>query len=171
MFYAEYPMGSIPKQPDKNIDPGRVRFEPLFIAMYGDCKHDGVSRSLRTIEWLTKHSGGDVRITKINGVDVALDAVSRDLDELPTDFIKYLIPTSGTYNCRSVAGTNNLSMHAFGAAIDLNTKYANYWRWALNDEGEPRWINRIPNEIVRIFERYGFIWGGYAKGTSECAMS
>ncbi len=24
----------------------------------------------------------------------------------------------------------------------------------------PRWRNRIPVEIVRIFERHGFIWGG-----------
>ena len=38
MFYAPYPIGAPPKQPDKNMDPGRVRFEPLFVAMYGDCK-------------------------------------------------------------------------------------------------------------------------------------
>jgi Sigma-70 factor, region 1.1 len=30
MFYAPYPMGNVPKQPDKNMDPGRVRFEPVF---------------------------------------------------------------------------------------------------------------------------------------------
>ena len=144
MFYAEYPVGSIPKQPDKNIDPGRVRFEPLFVAMYGDCRHNEVSKNLRTIEWLPKHDGGNVKITKSNGVDIALDAVSRDLDELPHDLIKYLIPTAGTYNCRPVAGTNYMSMHAFGAAIDLNTKYANYWRWGLNQQGEPKWKNQIP---------------------------
>lgn len=26
MFYAQYPRGTFPKQPEKNIDPGRVRF-------------------------------------------------------------------------------------------------------------------------------------------------
>lgn len=161
MFYAEYPVGSIPKQPDNNIDPGRVRFEPLFVAMYGDCRHNEVSKNLRTIEWLPKHDGGNVKITKNNGVDTALDAVSRDLDELPYDFIKYLIPTAGTYNCRPVAGANYMSMHAFGAAIDLNTKYANYWRWGLIQQGEPKWKNQIPIRIVRIFENHGFIWGGY----------
>ena len=161
MFYAEYPVGSIPKQPDNNIDPGRVRFEPLFVAMYGDCRHNEVSKNLRTIEWLPKHDGGNVKITKNNGVDTALDAVSRDLDELPYDFIKYLIPTAGTYNCRPVAGANYMSMHAFGAAIDLNTKYANYWLWGLIQQGEPKWKNQIPIRIVRIFENHGFIWGGY----------
>ena len=46
MFYAPYPAGAVPKQPEKNIDPGRVRFEPLFVAMYGDCnKNEVVEKS------------------------------------------------------------------------------------------------------------------------------
>ena len=47
------------------------------------------------------------------------------------------------------------------AAIDINGKYANYWRWALNNRGEPKWISQIPIQIVQIFEKHGFIWGGY----------
>ena len=161
MFYAQYPMGTIPKQPEKNMDPGRVRFEPLFVAMYGDCKKNEVIKNLRTIKWLPKHGGGSVTITRINGVDKALEDVSRDLDALPNDLIKYLKPTAGTYNCRAVAGTNYMSMHSYGAAIDIDAKYSNYWRWALNDRGEPKWANQIPIQIVRIFEKHGFIWGGY----------
>jgi D-alanyl-D-alanine carboxypeptidase len=161
MFYAPYPKGTLPKQPDKNMDPGRVRFEPLFVVMYGDCRKNEVTKSLRTIKWLPKHGGGSVTITRINGVDKALEAVSLDLDELPDDLIKYLKPTAGSYNCRVVAGTNYMSMHAYAAAIDINGKYANYWRWALNDRGEPKWTNQIPITIVRIFEKHGFIWGGY----------
>jgi len=161
MFYARYPMGAVPKQPAKNSDPGRVRFEPLFAAMYGDCRKNGVAKNLHRIKWLPKHAGGSVAITKINGVDKALEAVSRDLDDLPNDLIKYLKPTAGTYNCRAIAGTNYMSMHAFAAAIDINARFADYWRWALNARGEPNWKNRIPIEIVRIFEKHGFIWGGY----------
>ena len=119
------------------------------------------SKNLRTIKWLPKHGGGDITITMINGVDKALEAVSRDLDELADRFIKYLKPTSGTYNCRKIAGSNAKSMHAYGAALDINTKYSNYWRWALNDRGELKWQNQIPIQIVRIFEKHGFIWGGY----------
>jgi hypothetical protein len=161
MFYAQYPVGTIPKQPETNMDPGRVRFEPLFVAMYGDCKKNEVINNMRAIKWLPKHGGGSVTITRINGVDKALDDVSRDLDELPSDLIKYLKPTAGTYNCRAVAGANYMSMHAYAAAIDINAKYSNYWRWALNDRGEPKWANQIPIQIVRIFEKHGFIWGGY----------
>lgn len=161
MFYTPYPMGTIPKQPAKNIDPGRVRFEPLFAALYGDCKKGEVIEKLHNIEWLPNHHGGSVRITRSNGVDKALEEVSRDLDDLPTDLIRYVIPTAGTYNCRDVAGTNYMSMHAYGAALDVNTKYANYWRWALNAQGEPKWQNQIPIEVIHVFEKHGFIWGGY----------
>jgi hypothetical protein len=66
-----------------------------------------------------------------------------------------------TYNCRAVAGSQIRSMHAYGAALDINTAFANYWRWDSKSGSEPIWKNRIPIEIVRVFERHGFIWGGY----------
>ncbi|MGE0856132.1 MAG: M15 family metallopeptidase, partial [Hyphomicrobiaceae bacterium] len=50
----------------------------------------------------------------------------------------------------------------YGIAIDIATADADYWRWpAPVANGAPRpWRNRIPMEIVEIFERHGFIWGG-----------
>ena len=160
MFYVPYPAGSVPKPPPKNVDPGRVRFEPLFVAMYGDCRKNEIAPKLRTIEWLPAHSGGRVAITTMNGVDKALAAVSRALDQLPAEFMKFLTPTAGTYNCRAVAGSSVRSMHAYGAAIDLNVTYADYWRWSKNTNA-PAWKNRTPIEIVRTFEQHGFIWGGH----------
>ena len=130
MFYVPYPTGSLPQPPDKNVDPGRVRFEPLFVAMYGDCRKNEVVPKLRTIEWLPAHKGGRVAITTVNGVDQALAAVSQALDQVPAEFMKFLIPTAGTYNCRTVAGSGVRSMHAYGAAIDLNVAHADYWRWS-----------------------------------------
>jgi len=32
----------------------------------------------------------------VNGVDKALSAVSQELDRLSADFVKYMVPTSGT---------------------------------------------------------------------------
>jgi hypothetical protein len=161
MFFESYPVGKTPMQPPKNFDPGRVRFEPLFISMYGDCLKNGVASSLRTIGWLPKHNGGRVPITKINSVDKALEAVSAELDDLPDTLIKYVKPTAGTYNCRTIAGSRARSMHAYGAAIDINSQFSNYWRWASSGVNSPTWINQIPIEIVRIFEKHRFIWGGY----------
>jgi hypothetical protein len=74
MFYARYPAGAEPKQPDVNSDPGRVRFAPLFAAMYGDCTKNEVAQNLRTVKWLPKHGGGSVKVTTVNGV---ADAISR----------------------------------------------------------------------------------------------
>jgi hypothetical protein len=161
MFFVPYPAGSTPKQPVKNFDPGRVRFEALFVTMYGDCKGNGVTQNLKTINWLPKHGGGRISITSINGVDKALGAVSRELDEFPATDIQYLKPTAGTYNCRPVAGTSVRSMHAYAAALDINAAFSDYWRWDSRPGREPVWKNKIPIDIVRAFERQGFIWGGY----------
>lgn len=161
MFYVPYPKGAAPAQPALNADPGRVRFEPLFVKMYGDCERADIRKTFRTIDWVPKHGGGKVVITTVNGVDKALEAVSRELDALPDKFIDYLKPSAGTFNCRKVAGSGVRSMHAYGAAIDINTKYSAYWRWSGGAKGEPKWQNKIPVEVVRVFEKHGFIWGGY----------
>lgn len=161
MFYAVYPAGTTPRQPEENNDPGRVRFEPLFVAMYGDCNKHRLLGRFRTIHWLPRHQGGHVSITTVNGVDKALEAASRELDNLPDSVIKYLKPTSGTFNCRKIAGSTARSMHAYGAAIDINDKFGNYWRRTHGSAKYPEWRNQVPIEIVRIFEKHGFIWGGY----------
>ncbi|MEI9885364.1 MAG: M15 family metallopeptidase [Rhizomicrobium sp.] len=155
MFYAAYPAGAEAVAPASDADPGRVRFEPLFDAMYGDCERGEVAPKLRSIPWLPKHGGGHVAITTANGVDKALEAVSAELDALPERFVKYLVPNSGTYNCRKIAGSSARSVHAWAAAIDINSAASDYWRWSKDG-----WHNRIPIEIARVFERHGFIWGG-----------
>ncbi|MEI9996242.1 MAG: M15 family metallopeptidase [Rhizomicrobium sp.] len=155
MFYAAYPAGAAATAPPADVDPGRVRYAPLFDAMYGDCRKGEVAPRLRPVAWLPRHRGGQVRITMVNGVDKALEAVSTELDALPESDIRYLIPDSGTYNCRAVAGSTARSMHGWGAAIDIDSTMSDYWRWS-----PAGWHNRIPLAIVRVFERHGFIWGG-----------
>jgi len=161
MFAFAYPAGAAPAQPPDNFDPGRVRVEALFRAIYGDCRATHIQKAMRDIEWLPRHGGGTVRFTKAAGADRALEAVSRDLDKLPDAMIKFLKPTAGTFNCRPIAGTERMSMHAYGGAIDVNTKYSAYWRWAkARKDGRLVWSNKYPKQIVDIFERHGFIWGG-----------
>ena len=72
------------------------------------------------------------------------------------------LPLGGTFNYRSIAGSRQLSPHSYGIAIDLNPDKGAYWR------SSPKWQSEklsglrrdYPSEIVDIFERYGFIWGG-----------
>lgn len=157
MFAYDYPQGAEPKAPDVNVDPGRIRVESLFRAIYGDCRKSEVTPLMRKVAWF----GGSVSITTRNGADRALEAVARDLAKLPQSMMKYLTPSAGTYNCRPIAGTARMSMHAYGASIDLNTKYANYWRWRKpGKDGKLAWTNQMPKAIIDVFERHGFIWGG-----------
>ena len=157
MFAFDYPAGVKPVAPDLNVDPGRIRVETLFRAIYGDCRNGDVTPKMRKVAWF----GGSVSITTRNGADRALEAVTRDLAKLPKAMVKYLTPSAGTYNCRPIAGTDRMSMHAYGASIDINTKYSNYWRWSKpGKDGKIAWTNQIPKEIVDVFERHGFIWGG-----------
>jgi hypothetical protein len=154
-----YPVGA-PLLPAPQDDPGRVRNRAFFDRMYGDCRSGQVARELVPVVWLPRRWGHVVRVTSINGVDRALDAVSRELDALPADATRYLYPLGGTYMCRPVADTGQTSMHGWGAAIDINPAYSDYWLWRRRGGGIPVYTNRIPAEVVDIFERHGFIWGG-----------
>lgn len=155
MFASPYPKGRLTGPPAS--DPGRVRFAPFFAKMYGDCSTGGVAKHLVALNWLPDRGGKQVLVTRVNDVDRKLAAVLDELAKLPPATIQdYLLPLSGGYNCRAVAGTNRISMHGYGAAIDIALSKSDYWRWS--PSGAYR--NRIPNEIVEIFERHGFIWGG-----------
>jgi hypothetical protein len=162
-FYADYPRGLRGVPPLENIDPGRVRYEPFFKKMYGNCKENGgdVTGNMEDVVWLPQNWGKTLRVTRVNGVADALRRVSAELDRLPKRFMKYLRPSAGTYHCRTIAGTERFSVHAYGAAVDINAKYGDYWRWSSPKPGEVlAHRNRIPWDIVEIFERHGFIWGG-----------
>ena len=72
---------------------------------------------------------------------------------------KFLVPSAGTYNCRTILNTSRLSVHAFAAAVDINDKQADYWEFLKGRTGTFAWRNRVPGAIGEIFERHGFIWG------------
>jgi peptidoglycan L-alanyl-D-glutamate endopeptidase CwlK len=157
-----YPTGSQSYSPPTvNFDPGRYRCAALFKKMYGENPKE-VESHLVTIPWLPHSTHSVVRITRVNGVDRQLEAVSAELDQLPLEEKKYVLKTGGTFNWRPIAGSEQLSAHAFGIAIDIDPDYSDYWRWnASGDHGKLiPYKNRIPHRIVEIFERHGFIWGG-----------
>lgn len=161
MFLYPYPAGAEAAQPSVNFDPGRARSEAFFTKIYGDCRQPGFANSLTTIAWLPKKSGQRITISRRNGVADHLQAVSEELDRLPAKFDRYLLPPAGGFVCRSIAGTNQRSGHGYGIAIDIATRHAQYWRWRQGGAyGPPVYRNEIPREIVGIFEKHGFIWGG-----------
>lgn len=156
-----YYVGPQSNAPECDCDPGRVRYEPFFNKMYGDCGKGEAQSRLVSIKWLPKKWGGKISITSVNGVAEKLSKVSAELDRLPAKYDKYLIPVGGAYNCRRIDGSLRKSPHGYGIAIDISPRYSNYWRWSKRGLNQGYYYeNRVPYEIVEIFERYGFIWGG-----------
>ncbi|MCL1928314.1 MAG: M15 family metallopeptidase [Treponema sp.] len=104
-------------------------------------------------------------LVKIN----ALVMEAAKTDKEVRDFINE-IGYIGAFSWRNVAATASRSYHSYGIAIDILPKNlqsrATYWQWT-SDEGNPEWY-KIPYEkryhppmsVVKIFERYGFCWGG-----------
>jgi hypothetical protein len=158
-FRIPYPRGPLEKPPAVDADPGRFRNKAFFVKMYGDCEKGEVSEHLVSLVWLPKSWGKAIRITSVNNVDKHLRAVSAEIDALPENIKRAAFPIAGTYNCRAVADTGQPSAHGYGIAIDLNTAYSDYWFWRPHS-GEIAYRNRMPQEIVAIFEKHGFIWGG-----------
>lgn len=161
-----YPPGdcALPVSPED--DPGRVRYAPFFSRMYGERQQD-VEAMVVSVPWPGRRAGTTIRVTRVNGVADRLHAVSRELASLPRKLHHAFDNPAGGYYWRPIAGTNRLSAHSFGIAIDINVSESHYWRNELGGAGgePPGWRpararNRIPREIVSIFERHGFIWGG-----------
>ncbi|MDU1903593.1 MAG: M15 family metallopeptidase [Dysgonomonas sp.] len=158
MFKQPYVKGK--HIPSKGEDPGRIRSESLMKAMYGTTAKD-VQNNLTTIVWCPKLVGEKIRISKINNIHIQLQKVSEELDR-HLELKKYL-ENATTFNWRIIKGTNRLSTHSFGTAIDLNVKYSNYWQWdcrCTKEDVDLKYKNQIPQLIIDIFEQHGFIWGG-----------
>jgi len=151
-----------PEGPPPHLhEPGRVRHQPLFDAMYGATR-DAVSASMRPVPWLVEDGGGVVQMTAINGAAAALERVSDDIArELPEELRRIAARHSGTFVWRNIRGTSRRSVHSYGIAIDVGVHVSDYWAWNKpGADGRYTYKNRFPWAIAAIFERHGFIWGG-----------
>ncbi|WP_221089684.1 M15 family metallopeptidase [Deinococcus aquaedulcis] len=153
---TRYPACAPLRPPAWNVDPGRVRFEPFFRKMYGASAAE-VAGHLTDVNWF----GQRLRVTQVNGAARSLAAVAAELAGRP-QVRPFVTPSAGTFNWRTIAGTPRLSVHAFGAAIDLNVERSAYWAWGGYREGQRGipYRNAFPLALVQVFERHGWIWGG-----------
>jgi hypothetical protein len=151
LYPLDFPTGLM----EKNYDPGRFRNYELLKEVYGSTKS--------SVEANLKKANTGYASLQFNGNNNAakeLSAAIREALSMGNDNIRRaLYPTSGTFNYRNIAGTNRLSPHAFGIAIDLASSKYDYWKWASYKDGEKRLLT-YPKELVNIFENHNFIWGG-----------
>jgi len=151
-----YPACTPLHPPAYGEDPGRARPAAFFSRMYGNTPA-AVKTNLVRVNWF----GQSLMFSKVNGANLALEAVARDLSARP-DLSRYLTTSAGTYVWRVVVGSSRQSAHSWGVAIDLNTRFSNYWQWEDYREFVPGipYRNRIPQAVVWAFEQQGFVWGG-----------
>jgi peptidoglycan LD-endopeptidase CwlK len=154
-----YRSGAIGPPVLRNHDPGRMRDSAFFDRMYGGTRMD-VEKHLVRVMWLPGRDGEQVRVTSVNGVAHAVEAIARELVALPADLRKCVRGIGGGFAWRRERMLGTRSPHAWGIAIDIAPGYGNYWGWDLRARGRLQWRCRVPVDVVRIFERHGFIWGG-----------
>jgi hypothetical protein len=155
MMEQIYPLGTDGREPEADFDPGRRRVTAFFTALYGASKAEVMANAVSV-----DFAGKRVLFSSLYGAAAALRDAGRDLAALiqtRPDLKKYLFPVS-TIAWRAIAGVDRLSMHALGIAVDLNPRLGPYWGWSA--PGTPSPAKSYPMEIVDIFERHGFIWGG-----------
>lgn len=159
MFFWDY---NVNMDLAKNMDdPGRIRNEAFLKVVYGSSK-ENVTKNLKSFIWCPKLVNQTILFSKKNGAYESLKKVSDELDTHP-EWKKYITNIGGTFNWRKISGTNRLSAHSFGITIDINTTFSNYWQWdcgCKNEDSKLNHKNKIPIELVKIFEKNGFIWGG-----------
>ena len=156
MLETIYPLTEISTLMDADVDPGRTRAYALLDEIYGSSK-DAITKKLISVDY------GDQRLPFNQEAGAAAlasaSAAAADLVKDQPQIAEYLYPSSGTFNYRVIAGTDRLSPHAYGIAIDLKSSSDGYWRWASPAAGEEL-IKIYPQDLVRLFEKNGFVWGG-----------
>lgn len=155
LFELEYRKGRITPVTQIDFDPGRIRIDAIFFATYGKTAKEAEA-SLVSVrvggKWFAVHKK----------IEAPLRRVATRIDEAmkhDPSLARFFESPGGTFNWRRIAGSDQLSMHAWAIAIDLDTPHSNYWRNEPRDQSLT-WKNAYPQAIVDAFEAEGFAWGG-----------
>lgn len=154
-----YDAGGFDTPPPYLFDPGRLRYQPFFQALYGK-DQKAIEKNLVKIVWPTLKGSVKLPVNKVGGVDKALYAIGQEISKLPKAD-RIWAEGATTYCYRVIQDTDRLSMHSYGIAIDLAPSKTQYWKAESPSEtAHIGYRNTMPLSIVRIFEKHGFIWGG-----------
>jgi len=154
-----YDAGGTETPPPYLFDPGRLRYQPFFQALYGK-DQKAIEKNLVMINWPTLKGSVKLPVNRVGDVDKKLLAIGQEIAKLPKNE-RIWAEGATTYAYRVIKDTDRLSMHSFGIAIDLAPATTQYWKGeATSETAHIGYKNTMPMSIVRIFEKHGFIWGG-----------
>jgi hypothetical protein len=151
----------------QGLNPGAIR-SPFFAALWQARDRAEAYAHQKWIVFLGR------RVQIHQDIEAPLGRVETRIQELAANdpeirgWITNLQSITG-WNWRNVAGSTNLSFHAFGAAVDLLMKtqagMETYWQWTAAKGIDWRSVpaerrQNPPVAAIRAFEDQGFIWGG-----------
>jgi hypothetical protein len=144
------------------------RSPDFWDAVYRAHSHDESYSRIKTIKFLNKNVNVHYMILE----ELALvEEQLLSLAATNSDVQKWIdsVDSITAWNWRSIANTQSRSFHSYGSAIDLLPRSLNglatYWLWTA-DANTEWWAvpykNRLhpPQAVVKVFEQYGFLWGG-----------
>jgi hypothetical protein len=152
-------------------DPGRVprRHNGFHGLLYGALSNGQAQEIMEYVVLFGRRVKVHPMVVEpLQRVDAEARALARINSEVAL-FLRRIARIDGQ-NWRRIAGTRTLSYHSYGVAVDLiPSRYRgrfSYWRWAAQSgvrdwwelRPDQRWL--VPEKLVEIFERNGFIWGG-----------
>jgi len=157
MMEQLYPLSDIDELIPQDFNPGRIRVYALLKEVYGSSQQQ-VQANLDNVVAGYRHFQFNRQNNAANAFKTAMGELV-SLAQQRKDVVPFLFPLGGTFNYRLIAGTGRLSPHSFGISVDLAVNKKDYWKWVSRDEGQKR-LNVYPDEIVKVFEKNNFIWGG-----------
>lgn len=158
IFYQEYDTRCFP--PAYGYDPGRYRSAALFDKIYGRNREEVIANLVK-VAWCPSFGCDSLLFSRQAGAAEALKRVSDEFELRPE--LREWVVDAQTFCYRNIAGTNRRSPHSYGFAIDISVAKSHYWRWVYPYADEYQritYFNNINLEVVEIFEKHGFIWGG-----------
>lgn len=188
---AELPTNTeAPEEPAAVFEISKISDE-IFARMQGKSYPEDCPLELDTLRYLTVtyvNFDGDIcQGELIVNTEIAEDVISifkelfeieypiesiRLIDDFDADDNKSMAANNSSGFCyRVVDGTDRLSNHSFGLAVDINPLYNPYIKSngkVLPEEAEAFADRTVSNpyyitpedDCVRIFKKYGFTWGG-----------
>jgi hypothetical protein len=132
--------------------------------LYGGLERKEIEARLVRVDFL------GYRVTVHRGIAEPLKRVDAEIRKWggARDFISSIGSIDG-FSWRQIAGTQRMSYHSWGLAVDILPKRlggkAIYWMWEMEKTKdwmliplENRW--NPPRQVIEAFEKEGFIWGG-----------
>jgi hypothetical protein len=165
IFYR-YPLGPLTSLPAP-VDFPENRSSDFLDALIGSTEHE-IRASCQWVGFLGHRAYmHKICVSPLKKVEARI----YEHAEKSKDVRLFLSQLSVLYSMkrRNIAGSNRLSYHAYGLAVDIIPKSYKgkdvYWRWSKpleTDWGSIPYSERWhpPEEVIQAFEENGFVWGG-----------